>query len=210
MAGYSAVGGVCDPALLPQGIASRLTALTFNETIRFAGLTEASYSFVPMKPSGHRHLTRLDRVWVRDPVYFITTCTHRRARVLATDSAHAICTEVWENARTRYGWYVGRYVLMPDHVHFFCASEPDAKPLDAFIGKWKEWTAKYLHRRSGVAAPLWQEGFFDHLLRSSESYAGKWEYVRQNPVRAGLVANPEAWLHQGCLTDLRVGEVEIL
>ena len=32
-----------------------------------------------------------------------------------------------------------------------------------------------------------QEGFFDHLLRSHESYAQKWEYIRQNPVRAGLV-----------------------
>ena len=32
-----------------------------------------------------------------------------------------------------------------------------------------------------------QEGFFDHLLRSYESYAQKWEYVRENPVRAGLV-----------------------
>ena len=34
---------------------------------------------------------------------------------------------------------------------------------------------------------LWQPGFFDHLLRNDESYAQKWEYVRENPVRAGLV-----------------------
>ena len=46
-------------------------------------------------------------------------------------------------------------------------------------------------------APLWQAGFFDHLLRSSESYAEKWEYVRQNPVRAGLVAHWDDWSYQG-------------
>jgi putative transposase len=45
--------------------------------------------------------------------------------------------------------------------------------------------------------PHWQEGAFDHLLRTSESYAEKWEYVRQNPVAAGLVAAPEEWPFQG-------------
>jgi hypothetical protein len=42
----------------------------------------------------------------------------------------------------------------------------------------------------------WQEGCFDRLLRSDESLSDKWEYLRQNPVRAGLVANPEDWPYQ--------------
>jgi hypothetical protein len=44
---------------------------------------------------------------------------------------------------------------------------------------------------------VWQEGFFDHLIRNAESYAGKWEYVYQNPVRAGLVNDPKEWPYQG-------------
>jgi putative transposase len=42
-------------------------------------------------------------------------------------------------------------------------------------------------------SPIWQRGFFDHLLRSAESYAQKWNYVRENPVRAGLVTNAGDW-----------------
>lgn len=45
--------------------------------------------------------------------------------------------------------------------------------------------------------PLWQPGFFDHLLRNDESYAGKWEYVRENAVRHGLVSDSTAWPYQG-------------
>jgi len=45
--------------------------------------------------------------------------------------------------------------------------------------------------------PHWQKGFFDHLIRHGESYSEKWEYVRQNPVRAGLVGTPEDWPWQG-------------
>ena len=44
---------------------------------------------------------------------------------------------------------------------------------------------------------FWQPGFFDHLLRNDESYAQKWAYVRQNPVRAGLVKVAEDWPYQG-------------
>jgi putative transposase len=40
-------------------------------------------------------------------------------------------------------------------------------------------------------------------MRSSESYSQKWEYVRNNPVRAGLVAEPEAWPFQGEIAELR-------
>jgi len=50
------------------------------------------------------------------------------------------------------------------------------------------------HQITGI---LWQPGFFDHLLRNDESYAQKWEYVRQNPVRAGLVKFTEDWPYQG-------------
>jgi hypothetical protein len=41
------------------------------------------------------------------------------------------------------------------------------------------------------------EGFFDHVLRSNESYAQKWTYVRENPLRAGLAKSAEQWPYQG-------------
>jgi hypothetical protein len=43
----------------------------------------------------------------------------------------------------------------------------------------------------------WQEGFFDHLLRTNESYSQKWNYVRENPVRDGLVKSAADWPYQG-------------
>jgi hypothetical protein len=50
--------------------------------------------------------------------------------------------------------------------------------------------------------PHWQEGFFDHLLRSRGSYAEKAAYVLQNPVRGGFCAKPEDWPYQGEITRL--------
>ncbi|PYJ49207.1 MAG: hypothetical protein DME85_00505 [Verrucomicrobia bacterium] len=44
---------------------------------------------------------------------------------------------------------------------------------------------------------LWQPGFFDHVLRSDESHAQKWKYLRDNPVRANLVELWDQWPYQG-------------
>ena len=88
---------------------------------------------------------------------------------------------------------------MPDHVHFFCLSDngPSATSLPRFIGGFKQWTAKRMLREKGLSPPLWQKQFFDRLLRSNESYELKWLYVRDNPVRAGLVDAAENWRYGG-------------
>jgi hypothetical protein len=57
-------------------------------------------------------------------------------------------------------------------------------------------------RQSAFFAPLdwtrfWQREFFDHLLRTPESYERKWRYVLENPVRAGLVVKSEDWPYAG-------------
>ena len=124
-------------------------------------------------------------------------------RRLANDAFHSIAIEVFRNCQTHHQWCIGRYVIMPDHVHFFAFGDQEKQTLSRFVGKWKEWTAKYCHRQLGFAMPLWQPEFFDHVLRSSESYEEKWEYVRNNPVRAGLVETAQDWPFQGELTHLR-------
>jgi len=82
---------------------------------------------------------------------------------------------------------------MPDHIHLFVTGGPDFV-LSRWVGGLKRAIAIALvcHARE-----LWQLGFFDHVLRSDESYAEKWQYVLENPVRAGLVREMEEWPHQG-------------
>lgn len=91
---------------------------------------------------------------------------------------------------------VGRYVIMPDHVHLFLRLPPEGQTLGPWIKALKCVLGRELEH-AGYAAPHWQEGFFDHLMRSAESYAGKWKYVEQNPLRAQLCGRSEDWPFQG-------------
>jgi hypothetical protein len=54
-----------------------------------------------------------------------------------------------------------------------------------------------------VPAPHWQKGFFDHVMRSEESYFEKWLYVAENPVRKHLVPRPDDWPYQGEIYPLQ-------
>ena len=152
-----------------------------------------------------RHLRRLDRIFDchQTPLFFITVCTRHRQRYLSDPNAAAIIVATLAEAESTYGWIVGRYIVMPDHVHMFCAPGSDeARDLSSFIGYWKRSTAMRI-RRSCITNFAWQPEFFDHLMRSHESYAEKWEYVRQNPVRAGLVEQPEEYPYQGEIHELQ-------
>ncbi|MGI9241014.1 MAG: REP-associated tyrosine transposase [Verrucomicrobiales bacterium] len=158
-----------------------------------------------MEGSGNKHLRRLPSVFTDHPIYLITICTHKRAAYLANGSVVRVLVEEWRGAPKRHGWHVGRYVVMPDHVHFFCCPGlAEHRSLSQFVGAWKEWISKRLKREGINPVAAWQAEFFDHLIRSGESYAEKWVYVRNNPVRAGLAEQSEEWLYQGVLERIEI------
>jgi len=142
-----------------------------------------------------RRRPRLSRLFEPNPLYFVTFCTHERKPRLANDEIHAAFVLFAQRAEHDFSVAVGRYVIMPEHIHLFVRSGPDFV-LGRWVGMLKQMLAKSCNlSRNGKL--LWQEGFFDHVLRSDESYAEKWNYVRQNPVRATLVARAEEWPYQG-------------
>jgi REP element-mobilizing transposase RayT len=95
---------------------------------------------------------------------------------------------------------VGRYVIMPDHVHLFVRGDSQFEP-GIWIRGLKRGISK-LFPELAASNTLWQEGFFDHVLRGGESYEQKWNYVIENPCRAGLVQQAEDWKFQGELVAI--------
>ncbi len=135
----------------------------------------------------------------REPVIiFVTVCTAKRRKILASDQAHDAIVAAWGAATA---WLVGRYVIMPDHMHFFCApNECEAPVLERWTRYWKSLATRSL---SMVAGQLWQRDHWDRQLRRGESYDEKWDYVCANPVRHGLVAQAKEWPYQGEIHVLR-------
>ena len=132
-------------------------------------------------------------------IVFVTLCTKDRKRILAQQDIHELLRKTW---MLHNDWLVGRYVLMPDHLHLFCA--PGTMPrvaLDSWVKRWKSHTARFWPYAAD--APVWQRHFWARQLRRGESYAAKWAYVLANPLRANLVSRVSDWPYQGELNELR-------
>jgi len=145
-----------------------------------------------------KHLRRLDKIKpkLRSIIYLVTICSLDRKPILTREDIFKTVTETLEEVAERKRWLVGRYVMMPDHIHFFCSPVTEDWGLSEFVRDFKSLSSTRL-RKQGFEGKLWQREFFNHLLRSKESYASKWEYVRLNPVRKGLCESPEEWRFSG-------------
>ena len=129
-----------------------------------------------------------------NPIYFVTFNTFKREQILANPDVHDAFLAFARRGIVR-GAVIGGYVIMPDHVHVFVRLEPSVR-LGGYFGSMKLMLSKRL-KSIGDLGPHWQEGFFDHVMRNGESCSEKWNYVRMNPVRAGLVSDWQEWPYRG-------------
>ncbi len=157
-------------------------------------------------PSPRGLIMRLPHVipFTASPIYYFTACTIKRKPVLACAAVHRALVDIWTRSAKLDGWCVGRFVIMPDHVHFFAQPTGEAKPRGTWLKMWKSVSARKLANASDHSTPLWQADTFDHILRNTDLYEEKWRYIRQNPVRAGLCINADDWPWQGEIMALRM------
>ena len=148
---------------------------------------------------------RLDQVYAtyRFPVYFVTVVTARRRALLDRDVAHrSLIDYARENAGN--GRVMGRYVLMPDHMHFMVRLSADARLAD-YVRLLRQRITIALRCAGAVKSdePVWQPGFFDRLLRTAERHGAAWDYMLRNPLQAGLADVPDHWPYQGEIEAIR-------
>jgi putative transposase len=135
-------------------------------------------------------------------------------------------------ARAIHAFDLWAYVFMPDHVHLLIRPRADAYSIAAILhsikgpfAKWllDEWKTRHPDRLrrlkvisgSRPTCRVWQRGGgFDRNLFSHELIRRAIDYIEFNPVRKGLVENPEgwAWSSAGARADkpnaaLRIQEV---
>ena len=94
-----------------------------------------------------------------------------------------------------FGWCV-----MPNHVHVVLRLFP-GQQLASNLHSWKSFTAKEANRILRRQGTFWQREYYDHLIRNENELRRALRYIAENPVKAGLVNWPWAWvLGAGCPT----------
>ena len=127
-----------------------------------------------------------NRSYVGRAQYFLTFCAHDR-RPVFKDACAATETLRHFQRTARDEWFaLLAYCLMPDHAHLLVKGLTSKSDLRRFAKVSKERSGRTYRKRSGQR--LWQEGYFDRVLRDDADARRYAEYIVLNPVRAGLVA----------------------
>lgn len=121
--------------------------------------------------------------------YFLTFCTaHRRACFVARDAVKCVHDQILQ-AAVLFDMEEIAYGFMPDHAHLLVEGKSEASDALAFVHRAKQLSGfefSKMFRRT-----LWQPSFYDRILRDDEATLSVARYIFENPVRAGLVKNPE-------------------
>jgi REP element-mobilizing transposase RayT len=129
-----------------------------------------------------------------DTIYFLTLCVEGRKEMLATQRAWEALHSV---IKKLHKWDFLGVVMMPDHLHMLVGPKIERDESLSHMIRWfKRWF------NEAMVEPIqWQAGGFDRILRGDESAIQKWHYMRENPVRAGLVSDFRSWPYQLGLAD---------
>ncbi len=151
---------------------------------------------------------RLQRLYGRGDLHFITFSCYRRRPFLGTPRARHRFVKILDQVRTRYRFLLIGYVVMPEHVHLLL-SEPKKGNPSKVLQVLKQKVSRALRKRpkkspaaqlqlpfprSQPEAPaFWQRRFYDFNVWSDKKLREKLDYMHRNPVQRKLVIHPKDW-----------------
>ncbi len=148
--------------------------------------------------------TGLKRYYGAQDLHFITCSCYHRLPILGTARRRDWFLKILEEARRRYQFVVYGYVIMPEHFHLLI-SEPEQGDPSVVMKVVKQRFARKLRQRRGRCQAqmgfwpdadndrVWQKRFYDFNVWSERKRIEKLRYIHWNPVKRGLVSEPEQW-----------------
>ena len=141
-------------------------------------------------------------------LHFITFSCYRRHANLGTGRARDRFVRILDELRSRYGFRLFGYVVMPEHVHLFI-SEPSKGTPSSVLQVLKQRVSCALRRKQAKRSAgqlclrftsdepevraFWQRRFYDFNVWSTKKVLEKLEYMHENPVKRKLVMHAKDW-----------------
>ena len=127
--------------------------------------------------------------------YFLTICTARRREIFTSESSVAPVRTNLLRTAAQYRFEIIAYCFMKDHLHVLVESTAVGGDFTKVVRMFKQRTGFEYTRSCGEK--LWQDGYFDRVLRNEESTLGVVAYILANPVAAGCCREPRGHAFSG-------------
>ena len=151
---------------------------------------------------------RHNRLLEQNAVYHVTARINRGEMVFDDIAMRSLFLTFVTMTKKKHSFAIYHFCVMGNHVHF--AVRPDE---GSSLSKIMQWLlgnyAKAWNKAHGVKGHLWGDRFFSKIIRGREAFKRVFEYISENPVKAGLVGSAEVWEYGGVCHFIK-GETGIL
>ncbi len=126
--------------------------------------------------------------------FFITSVTAQRRTLFQHATTADLLLDVFLHYREQRRYQLHDFVVMPDHFHALItpAAEISLERAVQFIKGGFSFRLKSI-------SPVWQASFTNHRIRDGQDFEQHREYIRMNPLRAGLVRKPEDYPYSSAI-----------
>jgi REP element-mobilizing transposase RayT len=128
---------------------------------------------------------------MRGSIYFVTWRLAKNQPALHPEERALVADAIKHFDRQRYELFA--YVVMDDHVHVLLLPLADYS-LKQTLHSWKSFTANGLGRLGRRAAPIWQDEYFDRIVRDEADLIQKAEYILGNPLKRWPEIDEYPWM----------------
>jgi putative transposase len=147
----------------------------------------------------------LKRYYGTGDLHFITCSCYKRRPWLDIAQRRDLFLKCLEEVRQQHRFVVLGYVVMPEHFHLLMSEPQLGDPSTAMQSVKQRFAQRVMprHRRRNPAQhslsesqpmPVWQPRFYDFNVWTERKRIEKLCYMHRNPVKRGLVTEPEQWL----------------
>jgi len=130
-------------------------------------------------------MRKLPRYDEKGQCHFVTSVTRDRTRLFEESEAVEILTAAVRFYQERGDFKLLGYVIMPDHVHLLII--PQKGTISDIMRNVKAYTGSTIRRKLRVDSDVWQDTFYDHLIRDEKDFEVRLHYVHNNPSQKGIV-----------------------
>ena len=137
---------------------------------------------------------KLKHIELEGHAYFVTTNVYHAEKILSDPRVADIVLSAIFFLRGKEDLRLYAFVIMSDHLHLIILPQ-GGKTVSQIMHSLKSYTAKKINRLLGRSGKVWQDGFYERVIRNEADLTEKARYVEGNPVRKGLVDEPQEYVY---------------
>jgi len=137
------------------------------------------------------------RYYLPNAIVFITGVTGGRFPFFAAEDIVDLLFETMHRVQEIHPFRLLAYVILPDHFHWLMRVDEESGNFSIAMHSIKRNTTLNYKKARGITGSLnlWQERFWDHIVRDVRDFHNHFDYIHWNPVKHGYVQRPEDWPH---------------